>query len=37
MNYVLVTANGTVITFFIVDAAKLYQQIYGGAITALNV
>ena len=32
MNFTLITANGKVLTFFILDAAKTFQMAFGGKI-----
>ena len=32
MKYTLITANGKVLTFFILDAAKTFQMAFGGEI-----
>ncbi len=32
MNYVLITPNGRVMTFYILEVAQTYQTAYGGTL-----
>jgi hypothetical protein len=32
MNYVLITPNGRVMTFYILEVAQTYQNAYGGTL-----
>jgi predicted adenine nucleotide alpha hydrolase (AANH) superfamily ATPase len=35
MKYALITKNGKILTFFLEEAAKIYQQAYGGVVFLL--
>lgn len=35
MNFALITKNGKILTFFLEETAKLYQQAYGGVVFLL--
>jgi len=35
MNFALITKNGKILTFFIEETAKIYQQAYGGVVFSL--
>lgn len=35
MKYALITKNGRVLTFFVREAAEIYQKAYGGVVFLL--
>jgi len=35
MKYALITKNGKVLTFFVREAAEIYQKAYGGVVFLL--
>ena len=32
MNYILITSNGRILPFYLVEVARMYQTIYGGTL-----